>query len=121
MAVGPLIRHAGDLRVDPERMILAGDSAGAQIAAQVALITTDPAYAAWVGIAPTLSPDQPCAMLLLSGAYDLDAVAYDGDQGWFLRTVLWAYSGIKDFCDDEQFRMIAKNGRASGRERVGQY
>src|SRR3546814_17115432 len=86
MAVGHLIRHAGELRIDPDRMILAGDSAGAQIAAQVALITTDPAYAAWVGIAPTLSPDQLCALLLLSGAYDLDAVDYDGDQGWFLRS-----------------------------------
>src|SRR3546814_5792098 len=86
MAVCHPIRHAGELRLDPDRMILAGDSAGAQIAAQVALITTDPAYAAWVGIAPTLSPDQLCALLLLSGAYDLDAADYDGDQGWFLRS-----------------------------------
>src|SRR3546814_1484098 len=139
MAVGHLIRHAGELRIDPDRMILAGDSAGAQIAAQVALITTDPAYAAWVGIAPTLSPDQLCALLLLSGAYDLDAVDYDGDQGWVLRTVLWASSGIKDFRDDEQFRLMSitppvtsafprrfissgnEIGSASCRERVCQY
>lgn len=106
-ALDYLVHHADELRIDPDRIVLAGDSAGAQIAAQLALISTDPAYAARVGITPTLPPDHLRALLLLSGAYDLDAVDYEGDQGWFLRTVLWAYSGIKDFRDDEQFRLMS--------------
>lgn len=106
-ALGHLVRNAADLQIDPARLILAGDSAGAQIAAQVALITTDPAYAKKMSIAPELKPDAFRAMLLLSGTYDIAGLNFEGPYGWFLRTVLWAYSGAKDFLDDERFRLIA--------------
>ena len=106
-ALGHLVRHAAELRIDPERIVLAGDSAGAQIAAQQALLVTDPAYAARVGIAPALPPQRLRALVLVSGAYDLDAVDYAGEQGWFLRTVLWAYSGTRNFRDNEPFRLMS--------------
>jgi acetyl esterase/lipase len=51
MAVlGHVCAHAGRLRVDPHRLVLAGDSAGAQLAAQVATLVTSPVYAEQVGI-----------------------------------------------------------------------
>jgi acetyl esterase/lipase len=106
-ALGYLVRQAIDLHIDPAAIFLAGDSAGAQIAAQVALITTDPAYAGKVGIAPTLKPEQLSAMLLLSGAYDLEAVDYHGDYAWFLKTLLWAYSGMENFLGDQRFRLMS--------------
>jgi acetyl esterase len=95
-----LRRHAGRLHVDPDRLVLAGDSSGAQIAAQVANAATDPAYAAAVGIRPTINRSQLAATLLYCGAYDLNLVDLDGEWGWFLRTILWAYTGRKDVESD---------------------
>lgn len=106
-ALGHLVRNATDLGVDPDALVLAGDSAGAQIAAQIAIITTDPAYAKRIGIAPALEPRQLAAVMLLSGAYDIGSVDLDGDQGWFLRTVLWAYSGTRNFLADERFMLAS--------------
>src|SRR3954470_14213465 len=49
-ALAHLVDHADRLGIDPGRVVLAGDSAGAQIAAQVALLVSDAAYASDVGI-----------------------------------------------------------------------
>jgi len=106
-ALGFLVRHAADLHIDPAAITLAGDSAGAQIVGQLALITTDPAYANGIGISPELKPGQISAMLLLSGAYDLTSLDFNGDYAWFLNTVLWAYSGVKNFLDDDHFRLLS--------------
>jgi len=65
MALDHLVRNATDLHIDPEAIVLAGDSAGAQIAAQLAIITTDVAYARRIGIVPSLPPEHLRAMLLL--------------------------------------------------------
>lgn len=113
-ALGHLVRNAAELNIDPQAIVLAGDSAGAQIAAQVALITTDPAYAAEMGIAPQLKPQQLAAVLLLSGAYDMEAIDLQGDYHWFVEAVLWAYSGTKDFLDDERFKLASVTNYVSG-------
>jgi acetyl esterase len=106
-AVGHLVRNAAELNIDPDTIVLAGDSAGAQIAAQLAIITTDPSYAKRMGISPSLKPEQLVAILLLSGGFDIEAVDLEGEFGWFLKTVLWAYSGSRDFMNDERFRLIS--------------
>lgn len=67
--------HAPALHVDPQRIVLAGDSAGAQIAAQVASLTTDQTFAAQLGIRPALTPGQVSGVVLASGIYDLDDAA----------------------------------------------
>jgi acetyl esterase/lipase len=87
-----LVRHAERLRVDPRRFLLAGDSAGAQLAAQLANIVTSAAYAAKVGIAPSIAPGQLRGVILHCGVYDLDL----GPPGHFMRTAAWSYSGRKD-------------------------
>lgn len=96
--------NAERLRIDPERIVLAGDSAGSQIAAQMATIITSPSYAKDMGVQPTLAAEQLRGTLLNCGAYDLDLPKYDGADGWFLRTVLWAYSGSKDFRNDPKLK-----------------
>lgn len=107
MALGHLVKNAADLRIDPKRLVLAGDSAGAQIAAQVANIITDPAYARRVGIAPAVPADGLKGIMLLSGAYDFAARDPGSEHAWFVNTVLWAYSGTKDFTNDPQFRLAS--------------
>jgi acetyl esterase len=92
-ALAFLVANADDFGIDATRIALAGDSAGGHIAAQLANITTAPAYAAAIGIPPALAPEQLRAMLLFCGAYNLDLIDFDGGFSWFLRSVLWSYTG----------------------------
>jgi acetyl esterase len=106
-AIAYLQHQAPRLRVDPHRIVLAGDSAGAQIAAQMAAMTTSPTYADKVGIQPTLQPHQLKAVLLNCGAYDVNGVNYNGSFGAFLKTVLWSYSGTPNFLTEPKFRSFS--------------
>lgn len=106
-ALAYLIKNAARLNIDPDRLFLAGDSAGAQIAAQTAAIVTSPAYAASIGIEPGLKPSQLRGVLLLCGAYDASLLNLEGVFGWFLRTVLWSYFGTKDFLADPRLAQFS--------------
>jgi len=109
-----LTANSIELGIDPSRIILAGDSAGAQIAAQAAIIIVDANYAASVGISPTVEPQQLRGTILVSGAFDLTGLDVQGGvAGWFVKTVLWSYSGVRDFMHDEEF------GKASITPNVG--
>lgn len=96
-ALGYLVREAARLGVDPTRLVLAGDSAGAHIVAQVANAVAVPSYAKAVGLAPVIAREQLRGLLLHCGAYDAAQAKLDGAFGSFLRTVFWSYSGSKDF------------------------
>jgi acetyl esterase len=104
------------LNIDANRIVLAGDSAGAQIAAQAALIATDPNYAEEVGIKLTIDAEQLKGAVLVSGAFDMRSIDMEGGiAGWFLKTVLWSYSGVRDFMNDEQFQMASITPNVSSR------
>ncbi len=98
-ALAYLLRHAKKLHVDPTRIVLAGDSGGAHIVAQLAAATTDSSYARALGIEPTLAREHLAGTILFCGPYDLARVNFNGPFGGFLKTVLWAYIGRKDFLD----------------------
>lgn len=99
-ALDYLNTHAEDLGVDANNIVLAGDSAGSQISAQLATLITSPAYARDLGIAPTLEPRQLAATVLTCGAYDLSLADVPGAFSSFLKTVLWSYTGTRDYADD---------------------
>ncbi|PRB14208.1 alpha/beta hydrolase [Microbacterium sp. MYb62] len=93
--------HAAELGVDPTQIVLAGDSAGAQLASQMATLITSPDYAAIMGITPSLEADQLAATVLNCGVYDLAALArLDGIAGWGFKSAMWAYSGTKTWAED---------------------
>jgi acetyl esterase len=98
-----LSQHAPRYRIDAHRFVLAGDSGGAQIAAQVANLITSPYYARTLHIEPAIAARDLAGTLLFCGAYDITKVRLDGEFGGFLRTVLWAYSGTKAFQTDGYF------------------
>jgi acetyl esterase len=98
--------HAADYGIDPTRIVLAGDSAGAQIAAQVALTVTDPHSAAEIGVTPALTPGQVRGVILFCGPYDLSLIRGGGVVGLFLNTVTWAYSGRRDWRADPEFAKL---------------
>jgi acetyl esterase/lipase len=106
-ALAFLLAHAAELRIDPGRIAIAGDSAGAQVAAQVALLAADPDYASRLGIAPAVPAGTIKGAVLVSGAFDLEGLDFNGSYGWFLETVLWAYSGVRDVLSDERFRLAS--------------
>lgn len=109
-AFGYIVDHAGELRVDPDRIVLAGDSAGGQLVSQLATMITSEPYAAAVGIAPTLRADQVRGVILNCGVYDVKGIPdIPGIVGWGFRTALWAYIGTKDWSDttgDKQMSTI---------------
>ena len=95
-ALGYLVQNAQRLRVDPQRLFLAGDSAGAQLAAQMANLVSVPSYAAKLGVAPSIQRSQLRAVILHCGVYELELANLDGPFGHFFRTVMWSYSGRKN-------------------------
>lgn len=93
--------HAAEYHIDVDRFVLAGDSAGAQIGSQIAAIITNPDYAAGIGIAPTLAPEQVRGVILYCGIFDIPAMIDGASVGPRIlrlgaRTVIWAYTGSKD-------------------------
>ncbi|QCQ93866.1 alpha/beta hydrolase [Rhodococcus sp. SGAir0479] len=92
-----VLAHAARLHVDPNRIVLAGDSAGAQLSSQLAVITTDPGYARAVCIEPALQPQQLRGVILHCGIYEVaDMVGGPGVIGWGTSESVWAYTGSKD-------------------------
>ena len=99
-ALGYLVAHADELGIDPDRIVIAGDSAGANLTSQLAVITTSADYASQVGITPALSPEQLRAVILNCGIYDVSGIPNaPGLTGWGFRIALWAYIGERDWSD----------------------
>lgn len=97
-ALAYLVQNAEALRIDPSRIVLAGDSAGANLVSQLATITTSSDYAATVGVVPALRPEQLRAVVLNCGIYDVRGIPdVPGLVGWGFRSALWAYLGEKDW------------------------
>jgi acetyl esterase/lipase len=96
-----LVANADELRIDPQRIVLAGDSAGSQLASELATITTNADFASKAAIDPALQPEQLRAVVLNCGVYDLDGLAAgaQGLIGWGFKTALWAYTGDRDWSD----------------------
>lgn len=93
-ALEHLRRHAGRLGVARDRIVLAGDSAGAQLAGQLATAITNPSYARDTGLVTSLPADSLRAVVLHCGVYDLPALSRaTGLAGWGLRAALRAYTG----------------------------
>lgn len=99
-ALAYIDEHAAELGVDPEQIILAGDSAGGQLASQLATLITNPDYAAIMDVSPALTADQLVATVLNCGVYDLSALAeLNGLVGWGFKSSMWAYSGTKAWAE----------------------
>lgn len=96
--------QAERFHVDTNKFVLAGDSAGAQFSSQMAAITTNPGYAAELGVTPSLKPEQLRGVALNCGIYMMDGLTQPDPTlpkivGWGDDISVWAYSGTKDFSD----------------------
>src|SRR5690606_26505685 len=92
--------HASELHINAENMILAGDSAGAQLVAQVANVVSNPDYAQDTEFATNLAVDQLDGIILFCGALDPAALNNDSKVlSGFFNLIMWAYTGTKGFED----------------------
>jgi len=94
-------QNADRFHVDMDRIVMAGDSAGAQITSQIAAIITNPAYAADMDVTPSLGPDQLRGVILFCGIFDMktfmdQASLASGLLQWGTKTAVWAYTGTRD-------------------------
>jgi acetyl esterase/lipase len=99
-ALGFLVEHADEYNIDPDSIVIAGDSAGSQYTSQLATLVTNSDYAKRVGIVPALSKDQLAAVILNCGIYDVRGIPNaPGIGGWGFRIALWSYLGTKDWSE----------------------
>ena len=104
-ALGFLSENEVRLHVDASKLFLAGNSAGAQIAAQLAAVISSASYAKRVGVSPSIDRRQLRGVILHCGLYDLR------DGGRYRRVLAWSYLGTKDFANDPRFQefSVAQN------------
>lgn len=93
--------NAARYHLDPNKIVLAGDSAGAQLSSQMAALTTNPSYAQEIGITPSLRPSQLAGVVLFCGIYKMETLAEPAPSlpkiiDWGDSTTVWAYTGSQD-------------------------
>lgn len=107
-ALAYLTANGRSLGINVDRVVLAGDSAGAQIAAQTAAMLTNPPYAKALGLAAGARGTQLAGALLYCGVYDVTEMGSGGGiLGWFVKSTAWAYSGQRDWRGVEQFKTMS--------------
>jgi acetyl esterase/lipase len=96
---------------DPARMAVGGDSAGAQIASQLAAVETNPRLAAAMTLTPALPSSHLKAVVLYCGLYDMNTVGQTGFPG--LRTYLWSYTGTRNWLAYPQINQLSTTRQAT--------
>ena len=104
-----MVRHvegsADEDGLDSSRILLGGDSAGAQIAAQFAALQTTPGYRTLTGITVPTMANPIEGLILFCGPYDLESSAAKDDstiERWFINTIGWGYLGRRDWRDSRE-------------------
>lgn len=100
-AHGYILKNAGKLHADTQRIFLAGDSAGSQLSSQLATIITSPSYAQKIGVRPNLAPAQLKGVILNCGIYKMDELIHPDPTlpklvSWGTDVSVWAYAGTRD-------------------------
>ena len=92
---------AGDYRLDTSRVVVAGDSAGAHVAAQFAAAQTNSDFAAQLPAEIQTHTDGPKAVLLFCGPFDAAQLANGGNapMDFLIHRAAWAYFGTPDWVE----------------------
>jgi acetyl esterase/lipase len=93
--------------IDANAIVLAGDSAGAQIASQLAAAIADKDYADDIGLTSRADPAAVRGIVLFCGVYGMEGIDLTGAFAGFLRTVMWSYFGEKNPTNDPRLRQFS--------------
>ncbi|MCD7100635.1 alpha/beta hydrolase [Pseudoclavibacter sp. 13-3] len=99
-----LLDHADDLGIATDRLFYAGDSAGSQVVSTYLAAVASPDQASRLAVRPRVHEGEIKGAVLFCGAYDVTAVRASGQFASFLNTVMWAYSGVRDWQSAEVLR-----------------
>ena len=96
-----ILNQAERFSIDTSKILLAGDSAGAQLSSQIATVISNKDYAKKVSITPSLDTAQLSGIVLFCGIYKMDGLANPSEQlpkivGWGNDVTLWSYTGSRD-------------------------
>ena len=94
-AIGYLLKHAEEYGIDPTRVFIAGDSAGAHLASQMGLYYTNSAFCELVGDEPAISSEQLRGVVLHCGYYNTDTVRATNFP--MIADSIWMMTGEKAF------------------------
>lgn len=92
-ALGYLTANAQRYAIDPERVFIAGDSAGAQITAQFASVVCNRTLRDDMKIIPAISKATLRGIILCCGFYNMDTVLKSHFPA--IKTFFWAYTNSK--------------------------
>src|ERR1700761_873874 len=110
-ALAWLSQHGSRFGGDPDRMAVGGDSAGAQIASQLAAVETSPRLAAAMSLTPGIPAAHLRAAVLYCGLYDMSTVGGTGFPA--LRTYLWSYTGTRNWLADPRIDQLSTTRQAT--------
>lgn len=91
-------------QMDLSRVVIGGDSAGAQIASQFVAVQSNPALATEMKMKPAVPLESLKAAVLYCGPYDIQGMR-DTDSKFitfFVNQIGWAYLGMKDWATSEE-------------------
>lgn len=94
-AIAYLKQHAAQYGGDMERLFIGGDSAGAQIASQVAAVISNAELANTLGILPAIAAEHLNGALLMCGLFDMQTVRTTEFPN--IDKFLAAYTGVEPF------------------------
>lgn len=90
-----IAKYGGDMN----RLFIGGDSAGAQIASQIAAVISNEKLAQSMDIQPNIHNEQIRGLLLFCGPYNAERIddPHTSTLGKILvHTMFWSYTGVKD-------------------------
>lgn len=98
-----LYHVAEQYQLDMDNIILFGDSAGAHIAAQAAVLATNDTYQKELGVTSNLTAQQLKGVVLYCGPYNVERMLDTGNAklDFFSSRIGWALFGDKDWKDSE--------------------
>ena len=94
-AISYLLAHAAELGIDPEKIFIAGDSAGGHLASQMGLFYTNADFCAQIGDVPAITQEQLRGVVLLCGYYNIETLRATGFP--LIADSVWMMTGEKHY------------------------
>ncbi|UUT35298.1 alpha/beta hydrolase [Microbacterium elymi] len=94
-ALGFIRDHIAEYGGDPQRVFVGGDSAGAQIASELAVVVTNPVFAGVLALEPSLHSASLRGVILYCGLFDMSTVA--ATRFPHLQRYMSSYTGYDDW------------------------
>ena len=106
-AIAFLLNNAGRFHINTAKILLAGDSAGASLSAQLAVAISEPSYADLINLQPALTLEQLIGVILYCGPYDINLFDSEAKSSGFVNFISRVYSGEKDFLNAPSFKPVS--------------